>query len=72
MTAAMAMAKKMQRGAPLAVQMSKQLMYMGLERTMEAHWEATRYAFQLSCKTEDFVEGISSFFEKREPRWKGK
>src|SRR4030042_5030029 len=72
MTAAMAMAKKLQRGAPLAVQMSKQLMYMGLERTLEAHWEATRYAFQLSCKTEDFVEGIASFFEKREPHWKGK
>jgi enoyl-CoA hydratase/carnithine racemase len=72
MPAAMEMAKKMQRGAPLAVQMTKQLMYMGLERNMEAHWEATRYAFQLSCKTEDFVEGITSFFEKRAPRWKGK
>jgi enoyl-CoA hydratase/carnithine racemase len=72
MPAAMEMAKKMQRGAPLAVQMAKQLMYMGLERTMEAHWEAERYCFQLSCKTEDFQEGIRSFFEKREPRWKGK
>src|SRR4030042_1817580 len=70
--AAMAMAKKMQRGAPLAVQMTKQLMNMGLERSMEAHWEATRYAFRLSCKTEDFMEGIKSFFEKRAPRWKGK
>jgi len=72
MPAAMEMAKKMQRGAPLAVQMAKQLMYMGLERTMEAHWEATRYCFQLSCKTEDFMEGIASFFEKRAPSWKGK
>jgi 2-(1,2-epoxy-1,2-dihydrophenyl)acetyl-CoA isomerase len=72
MTAAMAMAKKMQRGAPLAVQMAKQLMYMGLERSLEAHWEASRYHFQLSCKTDDFQEGIKSFFEKREPHWKGK
>lgn len=72
MTAAMAMAKKMMRGAPLAVQMAKQLMYTGLERSLEAHWEATRYAFQLSCKTEDFQEGIKSFFEKREPNWQGK
>ncbi len=72
MPAAMEMAKKMQRGAPLAVQMAKQLMYMGLERNMEAHWEATRYNFQLSCKTEDFQEGIKSFFEKRAPQWKGK
>lgn len=72
MPEAMEMAKKMQRGAPLAVQMAKQLMYMGLERSLEAHWEATRYAFQLSCKTEDFTEGIKSFFEKRAPQWKGK
>jgi 2-(1,2-epoxy-1,2-dihydrophenyl)acetyl-CoA isomerase len=72
LTAAMAMAKKMMRGAPFAVQMAKQLMYMGLERSLEAHWEATRYAFQLSCKTDDFQEGIKSFFEKREPHWQGK
>jgi len=72
MTAAMEMAKKMQRGAPLAVQMAKQLMYMGLERSIEAHCEAERYCFQLSCKTEDFQEGIRSFFEKREPCWKAK
>jgi enoyl-CoA hydratase/carnithine racemase len=72
MTAAMAMAKKMMRGAPLAVQMAKQLMYLGLQRSLEDHWEASRYHFQLSCKTEDFQEGIKSFFEKREPNWKGR
>ncbi len=72
MTAAMAMGKKMMRGAPLAVQMAKQLMYLGLQRSLEDHWEASRYHFQLSCKTDDFQEGIKSFFEKREPRWKGK
>jgi enoyl-CoA hydratase/carnithine racemase len=45
---------------------------MGLERNLEAHQEASRYCFQLSTKTEDFQEGIKSFFEKREPRWAGK
>jgi enoyl-CoA hydratase/carnithine racemase len=72
MSAARTMAKKLTRGAPLAVQMAKQLMYRGIEQTMEAHQEAARYCFQLSCKTEDVQEGIVSFFEKREPRWKGK
>jgi len=72
MPAAKEMAKKLTRGAPLAIQMSKQLMYGGLERTIEAHQEAERYCFQLSCKTEDFKEGIKSFLEKREPLWKGK
>jgi len=71
-SAAKRMAKKLTRGAPLAVQMAKQLMYRGLEQTMEDHQEAARYCFQLSNKTEDVREGIVSFFEKREPRWKGK
>jgi enoyl-CoA hydratase/carnithine racemase len=72
MSAAKEMAKKLTRGAPLAIQMAKQLMYRGLEQTMEAHQEAARYCFQLSCRTKDVQEGIASFFEKREPRWKGK
>jgi enoyl-CoA hydratase/carnithine racemase len=72
MPTARRMAKKLTRGAPLAIQMAKQLMYRGLEQTMEAHQEAARYCFQLSCKTEDVQEGIVSFFEKRKPRWKGK
>lgn len=70
--AATDLARKLTKGAPLAVQMAKQLMYMGLERGSEAHQEATRYCFQLSCKTEDFQEGIRAFFEKRPPRWKGR
>ena len=72
MVSAKEMAKKLMRGAPLAVQMSKQLMYLGLERSLEAHQEAARYCFRLSTQTEDFKEGIKSFFEKREPRWSGK
>jgi enoyl-CoA hydratase/carnithine racemase len=72
MPTARKMAKKLTRGAPLAIQMAKRLMYRGLEQTMEAHQEAARYSFQLSCKTEDVQEGIVSFFEKRKPRWKGK
>jgi 2-(1,2-epoxy-1,2-dihydrophenyl)acetyl-CoA isomerase len=72
MIAAKEMAKKLMRGAPLAVQMSKQLMYLGLDRSIEAHQEAARYCFRLSTQTEDFREGIKSFFEKREPRWVGK
>ena len=72
MPAAMEMAKKLKRGAPLAVQMSKQLMYMGLERTMEAHQQIERYCFNLSCQTEDFKEGVKAFLEKREPQWMGR
>jgi len=72
MPTAIEMAQKLMRGGPLVVQMAKQLMYLGLERSMEAHQEATRYCIQLCFKTEDFKEGIKSFFEKRPPKWTGK
>ncbi len=72
MPAAMEMAKKLKRGAPLAVQICKQLIYRGLESTMEAHQQAIRYYFRLSTQTEDGKEGVKSFIEKREPRWVGK
>ncbi len=71
MDAAREMAKKLTCGAPLAVQMTKQLMYLGLDRSMEDHQEATRYCLGLSLKTQDCMEGITSFLEKREPQWKG-
>lgn len=72
MPAAMELAKKFLKAAPLAIRMTKQLLYMGLERTIEHHAEATRYCFQLATKTEDMVEGIKSFLEKRDPVWKNR
>lgn len=72
MTTAMEMAKKLKRGAPLAVQMAKQLMYRGLDRTVEDHIQAEFDAFTLLSQTEDAKEGVKSFLEKREPRWLGR
>ena len=72
MPAAMEMAKKLMRGAPLAVQMAKQLMYRGLDRSIDDHIQAESYAFNLCSQTEDATEGIKSFMEKREPRWLGR
>lgn len=72
MSTAMELAQKFLKAAPLAVQMTKQLLYMGLERTIEHHHEATRYCFQLAAKTEDAVEGVRSFLEKRAPIWKNR
>ena len=72
MPAAKEMAKKLMRGAPLAVQMCKQLMYKGLERTIEAHIQAERASFTMANQTEDYKEGVKSFLEKREPRWTGR
>lgn len=72
MTTAMELARKFLKAAPMAVQMTKQLIYMGLERSIEHHHEATRYCFQLAARSEDTVEGVKSFLEKRDPVWKNR
>ncbi|PKN05393.1 MAG: enoyl-CoA hydratase [Deltaproteobacteria bacterium HGW-Deltaproteobacteria-9] len=72
MVAAMAMAKTVTRGAPLAVKMTKELMYRGLERGIEEHLYATSSAFSALSGTEDNKEGIKAFIEKREPHWQGR
>jgi enoyl-CoA hydratase/carnithine racemase len=70
--AAIAMATKMSRGAPLAIRAAKELIYRGLERNMEEHSIANSSAFGMLTNTEDHAEGVRSFLEKREPRWKGR
>ena len=72
MPTAMELDRKLKKGAPLAVQMAKQLMYKGLDRTVEAHTQATAACLNLTFLTDDFTEGIKSFLEKREPQWKGR
>lgn len=70
MPTAMEMAKSFMAGAPIATQLCKQLIYRGLERSIEAHQIASRSSLEVCFQTEDFKEGIQSFFEKRPPQWK--
>jgi enoyl-CoA hydratase/carnithine racemase len=66
------MAKKLVKGAPLAVRMAKELIYRGLERNMEEHAQANSAAFSMLTATKDHAEGVKSFLKKREARWKGR
>jgi enoyl-CoA hydratase/carnithine racemase len=68
--AAKEMAKKFLKASPLAVQMAKQLIYRGLERTALEHLRDNRIALDLITNTEDHTEGVRSFLEKRAPQWK--
>jgi enoyl-CoA hydratase/carnithine racemase len=72
MATAKQMARSYMAGAPIAVQFCKQLIYRGLERSLEAHQIASRSSLEVCFQTEDFKEGIQSFFEKRPPQWKGR
>lgn len=73
MNAAREMAMKIARNAPLAVAMTKAAMYRGLhEPDLAEHMDYEVYIMNILFGTEDFQEGMSSLFEKREPTFKGK
>jgi enoyl-CoA hydratase/carnithine racemase len=73
MATAREMATKIAKNAPLAVAMTKAAMYKGLhEHDMAAHMDYEVYIMNILFATEDFKEGISSIWEKREPIFKGK
>jgi len=63
---------KMANNAPLAVQMSKRQMRLGLNSDYESNLEFSMFAQGRLFQTEDFKEGIRSFTEKRDPDFKGR
>ena len=73
MSAAKDMATKIAKNAPLAVAMTKASMYKGLqEHDLAAHMDYEVYIMNILFATEDFKEGVSSIWEKREPIFKGR
>jgi len=66
------MARRITRGAPLAVKMTKQGLYQGLQCSMEEAEEFEKSWLLALMKTEDHQEAVKAFMEKREPKFKSK
>lgn len=62
-------AKKLAAKSPRAMQLGKVSFYQMEDMKFEDALEVTNYHFAALCTTEEALEGVSAFLEKREPKW---
>jgi enoyl-CoA hydratase len=65
-------AGKLASKSPVIMRLGKQAMRRQLDMPLDDAFDYLRAQLTLAQSTEDIVEGVSAFFEKREPQWKGR
>jgi enoyl-CoA hydratase/carnithine racemase len=65
-------AEKIVKNAPLALQNAKKAINMGIGFDLKTGLEIERLCYGNIIKTDDRVEGMKAFLEKRQPDYKGK
>ena len=70
MDEAMNLANKLASKSPIALQMGKQAFYTMSDMEFDKAMEYSDEMFAELCTTDDALEGIAAFKEKREPVWK--
>jgi enoyl-CoA hydratase/carnithine racemase len=69
---AMALAKTVAERPPIAARLAKQAVLVAEETALSPGIENERRLYELAMATEDRVEGMTAFLEKREPKFEGK
>jgi enoyl-CoA hydratase len=65
-------ARKLAAKSPLIMKLGKDAMFRQQDMDFLDALEYLHGLLSLTLSTEDIVEGVSAFFEKREPQWKGR
>jgi enoyl-CoA hydratase len=63
-------AGKLAGKSPVIMRLGKEAMRRQLDMPLEDALDYLRAQLSLALSTEDVIEGVSAFFEKREPQWK--
>jgi enoyl-CoA hydratase/carnithine racemase len=69
---ALELARTVAERPPIAVRLAKQAVLAAEETALSAGMESERRAYELAMATEDRVEGMRAFLEKREPKFEGR
>jgi len=69
---AMALAHEVAEKPPIASRLAKQAVLVADETALSPGLENERRLYELAMATEDRVEGMTAFLEKREPEFRGK
>jgi enoyl-CoA hydratase len=65
-------AGKLAAKSPVIMRLGREAMRRQLDMDLDDALDYLRAQLTLAMSTEDIVEGVSAFFEKREPQWKGR
>jgi enoyl-CoA hydratase len=65
-------AGKLASKSPVLMRLGHDAMYRQQDMAVDEALEFLRSQLSLTFTTEDIVEGVSAFFEKRDPQWKGR
>lgn len=69
---AIALAELVASGPPVATRLAKKAVLAAEETSLRAGMETERRLMELAFATDDRVEGMTAFLEKRQPRWAGR
>jgi 2-(1,2-epoxy-1,2-dihydrophenyl)acetyl-CoA isomerase len=65
-------AQQLAGSATVAIGLTKMLMHVGHDATLQAQLRNEAFAMELSSRSEDFKEGLAAFAHKRPTRFTGR